>query len=100
MGGDFPLVSHGARARFYSVMAADEYVPARLRCRPPGNLAIMYGIGIEDESGDFGMIAGPVPTEQELLDEVPGDDRACLLRLDGKEDVVLWRWRGDRWKRE
>jgi len=77
-----------------------EYVPKAFRDSNVETRKEMWGIGVENFPGEFGMIAGPFPTEQMALD-TPGRFRARIIHFysDGRDEVV-WYWRKDRWVRK
>jgi hypothetical protein len=77
-----------------------EYIPTILRPSPEKPRRVMYGIGIEHEPNQFGMVHGPHPDEKEMLEIIgeDGKDNVFIIRFnkDGTEDII-WKWKKDRW---
>lgn len=79
----------------------NEYIPKSLRPSPgPKPREVMFGIGIEKNTNEFGMTHGPFPTSDNLLEVVP-EDNSCIIRFNADHtETVIWRWKKDRWIRE
>jgi putative ATPase len=56
----------------------------------------VYAIGIEHSIGEFGMIAGPTPNLEEML-EISGEDNHRILQFQGGKQDILFRWQDGAW---
>jgi len=82
----------------------DTYVPEELRESEIKELPIKYGIGIEHNPHEFGMLNGPVDTILEMLntvpsykDIVPSGLRQKIYLLELPTDRKLYRWYDSMW---
>jgi len=59
---------------------------------------VRYGIGVRDENGDFGILAGPFEKEQTALNKA-GDKGQYIIRLSEYSDTILYKWNAhtDEW---
>jgi putative ATPase len=60
----------------------------------------MFGIGIEHRPGEFGMLHGPSPDLEALL-QIQGDDKHCVIQFrgGGEEPItdIIHRWKDEMW---
>lgn len=83
------------------------YVPKSLQPVPSPWRELCYAVGVEHKPGMFGMVYGPTPTLEEMLETVPaplyGEPGHVLLPIwlirfntDGSE-TLLYRWCDSAW---
>lgn len=71
----------------------------RITC---GGFKNVYAIGIEHRPGEFGMIAGPSPTLEEIMNH-PGQENAYILEFSPAENGLepqhtpTHLWNGESW---
>lgn len=71
----------------------------RITC---GGFKTVYAIGVEHKPGEFGMIAGPLPTLEEIM-SYSGEENAYILEFSPAEGSAESRhtmthmWNGEGW---
>jgi hypothetical protein len=88
-----PAANAEAAAILCLASAIRANLPQQVRPVQPG---LVYGIGIEHDSGSFGMIVGPTPDLQGLLKN-SGNDRECIIAFKPEGDEVIYRWHQEKW---
>lgn len=60
---------------------------------------IMYAIGQNDNKGGYGIWAGPISSEEQMLKVIGRDDNSVIIRFNSDgTDEVIWKWDIDQWR--
>ncbi len=82
-----------------SAVNLDYYVPTALRTRAtaaPRKAA--FAIASEQKPGEYGFVTAPAADVGELLETVPNDPNACIVRMnENHTETIVWQWQPGRW---
>ena len=75
----------------------ETHTPSCLRPVMHPSKEVSYGIGEQHQPNSFGMWAGLVTSEFQVLEMVGKSDKSCIIQfnLDGTDEVV-WQWDDNR----
>jgi hypothetical protein len=76
---------------------AREYVPTSLRQPKRPDRETAFAIGDDDGCDGIGMWYGPVPTLNDVLEQVGHEDSVIVRHNANWTDEIIWWWKVDRW---